>query len=215
MEANTFLWSLYNMIISTHLTEWVAVVSGIIYVMLASKENIWCWPFAILSSFLYVYLCIEFKLYIESILQTFYLVMGIVGWYVWSQQKAVDHSRNIIDTPSRESSSAIITWDIKRHVLNSVLSGIAAVALGYFFETNTDQANPYIDAFTTVFSLVATFMVVRKVLENWIYWIVIDVVSMYLYYQRGLSLTVVLYFIFTLLAIIGFISWRKRYLGEL
>ena len=81
--------------------------------------------------------------------------------------------------------------------------------MGYLFSVYTDQANPYVDASTTVFSLVATFMVTKKVLENWVYWIIIDAVSVYLYFSRDLHLTAVLFVIFTLLAITGYVSWNK------
>jgi nicotinamide mononucleotide transporter len=91
------------------------------------------------------------------------------------------------------------------------LSGGLAFILGYFFDLYTNQVNPYLDAFTTCYSLSATFMVTRKVLGNWIYWIVIDLSSVYLYAQQDYNLTAVQYVIFTVLAVIGFVTWRKEF----
>lgn len=100
---------------------------------------------------------------------------------------------------------------MNNHFINILVSGVVAFILGYIFDHYTKQANPYVDAFTTCYSLSATFMVTRKILGNWIYWIVIDLVSIYLYAQRDYNLTAVQYGIFTILAIIGFVAWRNEY----
>jgi nicotinamide mononucleotide transporter len=83
--------------------------------------------------------------------------------------------------------------------------------LGYIFDSYTNQENPYTDAFSTVFSLAATFMVTKKVLENWIYWIVIDAVCIYLFASRGLFLTSILFFFYTIIAVFGFVQWRRQF----
>jgi nicotinamide mononucleotide transporter len=88
---------------------------------------------------------------------------------------------------------------------------VLAFILGYLFEKYTNQANPYIDAFTTLYSLSATYMVTKKILGNWIYWIIIDLVSIYLYAQRDYNLTAVQYGLFTVLAVFGFFAWRKEF----
>lgn len=178
---------------STSYLEWIAVSTSIAYVILAARKLMMCWLFAFISSVLYVYLCFTAQLYLETILQLFYVAMAIVGYFMWN----------------RSSESRIITWKVKYHVANIFLSAGLSVFLGYLFSLYTDQANPYIDAFTTVFSLTATFMVTQRVLENWIYWIIIDAVSIYLYSARDLHLTAVLFIIFTVLAIVGYFSWKK------
>lgn len=187
------LENLIEGIVSTSILEWIAVCSSIIYVILAAKKLIYCWLFAFISSALYVYICFTANLYLESVLQLFYVVMAVVGFLLWN----------------RSDSELIIKWPVKYHMINLSLSTLTALLLGYLFSVCTDQANPYVDASTTVFSLVATFMVTKKVLENWIYWIIIDAVSVYLYYSRDLHLTAVLFVIFTLLAIVGYVSWNK------
>jgi len=193
----SFITSVYEGILATSIVEWLAVVSSIIYVILAAKRLIICWIFAFIGSALFVYLCYIGDLYIESILQLFYVVMAVVGWMSWKK--------------SESENSSIIKWGMNNHFLNIVISGFIAFILGYVFDNYTNQANPYVDAFTTCYSLSATFMVTRKILGNWIYWIVIDLVSIYLYAQRDYNLTAVQYGLFTILAVFGFIAWRKEY----
>lgn len=180
-------------ILATSLIEWVAVATSLTYVILAAQKRILCWLFAFISSSLYVYLCFSTQLYLETVLQFFYVVMAIAGFVLWN----------------RTTESKIITWKVKHHMLNVIISSTLTLVLGYLFSLYTNQANPYVDAATTVFSLAATFMVTKQVLENWIYWIIIDTVSVYLYFSRGLQLTAVLFVLFTVLAIVGYFSWKK------
>jgi nicotinamide mononucleotide transporter len=181
----------------TTAVEWLAFFFSLIYVILAAAKSIWCWPFAFIGSSLYVYLCIVSQLYLESGLQLFFVVMALIGWVSWkhTEKKRLD----------------IINWSVGQHLLNIVLSTMVALSLGWIFDQYTNQENPYVDAVTTVFSLAATFMVARKVLENWIYWIIIDSISIWLYAQRGLNLSSVLFLIYTVIAIVGFFSWYKQF----
>lgn len=182
---------------NTSWLEWAAVLSGILYVVLITFKNILAWIMAFLSSGIYVYLCYTSQYYLETGLQLFYVAMAIYGWVSWN------------NVP--EKSPFINHWSIKYHLLNITLSGMAVLILGYIFQNYTDQELPYLDAFTTVFSIVATFMVAKRVLENWIYWIIIDIVSVQLYAYKGFNLTVLLYLIFVIISIIGFLRWRKMY----
>jgi len=193
----SFITSVWEGILATSIIEWLAVISSIIYVVLAAKRLILCWLFAFIGSCLFVYLCYVGDLYIESILQLFYVIMAIVGWVSWNKEK-LDNSK-------------IKKWGLNNHLFNILISGVVAFVLGYIFDNYTNQANPYIDAFTTCYSLSATFMVTRKILGNWIYWIIIDLVSIYLYAQRDYNLTAVQYGIFTILAVYGFMAWKNEY----
>ena len=196
----SFFTSVYEGIKATSIVEWLAVISTITYVILVAKRLILCWFFAFVGSALFVYLCYIGELYIESILQLFYVAMAIVGWLSWKK--------------SELEKTTIVKWEINSHLLNITLSGALAFILGYFFDNYTDQANPYVDAFTTCYSLSATYMVTKKVLGNWIYWIIIDLVSIYLYAQRDYNLTAVQYGIFTIIAVFGFVAWRKEYKAQ-
>jgi nicotinamide mononucleotide transporter len=194
MSFFTLLW---DGIKATSTIEWLAVISSIIYVILAAKRLILCWLFAFIGSALFVYLCYIGNLYIESVLQLFYVAMAIVGWLTWKK--------------SNSENGRLKIWAYKKHLINILLSGIIALIIGFIFEKYTSQANPYIDAFTTCYSLSATYMVTRKIIGNWIYWIIIDIVSIYLYAQRDYYLTAVQYGLFTVLAIYGYYVWKKEY----
>ena len=192
-----FNWNQFiQQVLQSSFVEWLAVVTSILYVLLVARNNILCWIFALISSALYIYICFAYQLYLESGLQSFYFVMGIVGWVSWQK--------------SNEDGSKIVIWNIKKHLINILISSAITILLGFIFSKYTDQASPYVDAFTTVFSLAATYLVIKRILENWIYWILIDVLSIYLYASRELYLTSILYFVFTLLAIYGFVSWRRK-----
>jgi nicotinamide mononucleotide transporter len=193
----SFFTSVLEGVKATSGIEWFAVVSSIIYVILAARQSILCWLFAFIGSALFVYLCYMGNLYIESILQLFYVAMAIVGWLSWKNTNSA-HDR-------------VRKWSLKNHFLNSLLSGFLALLIGFIFQKFTNQANPYVDAFTTCFSLSATYMVTRKILGNWVYWIVIDLISIYLYAERAYYLTAVQYAIFTLLAVYGLRAWQKEY----
>ena len=192
-----FLKTLWEGIYNTSLLEWIAFATGLLYVILAAKRLIICWLFAFVSSVIFVYLCFIGALYLESILQLFYVAMAIVGWISWRQ--------------GQDEVKEIKQWTISQHVTNIAISGFVAAVAGLMFDLYTNQASPYIDAFTTVFSLAATFMVTRKVMENWLYWIVIDLFSVYLYASRGYYALALQMAIFTVLALVAYMAWRKQF----
>ena len=175
--------------------ETIAVVFSILYVILAAKEKIWCWLSAAISASLYIYICFSAKLFLETGLQGFYFIMAIYGYLQWNSAK-----NEII----------ISTWSLQRHLIIFGVGIIASYLLGKFFEFYTEAALPIIDSFTTIFSLFATYMVTKKILENWIYWIVIDIVSVYLYLSRDLQLTAGLFVVYTIIAVFGYFSWKKQ-----
>lgn len=194
---NELIEGFRNGISEASLLEWIAVTTGLIYVILAAKRSIFCWLFAICSAGIYVYLCYSTQLYIESFLQVFYIVMAVLGWLLWSKTK--------------NEKLFVKKWPVKYHVWNLSLSAGVTIILGLAFDLFTDQAYPYTDSFTTVFSLAATYMVTKKELNNWIYWIAIDIVAAFLYMGRGFYLTALLYALFTILAIFGWLQWRKQF----
>jgi nicotinamide mononucleotide transporter len=188
---------------SINLLESIAVIFSVVYVILAAKENIYAWHAAFISVSIYIYLCLNADLYAETFLQFFYLIMAIAGWYQWKFKK-----------DKQGAYLKIKRIPLKTHLLNVLISSIITVITGLFLSNYTQAALPFTDAFTTVFSLYATWMVAKKVLENWLYWIVIDLVSVFLYASRELYLTGLLYFVFTLLAIFGYLKWKKTYKAQ-
>lgn len=178
-----------------NIIEIIAVTSSIIYVSLASRQSINCWIFAIISVSLYIYICFNAQLYLETGLQIFYLIMAVYGYLNWTKS-----SNNL----------SITNLSVGNHLLTITFGTICAFLLGYFFTIYTSSQMPIIDSFTTVFSVIATYMLTKKVLENWLYWIVIDIVSIYLYFNRELHLTSLLFILYSIIAIFGYYSWLRH-----
>jgi nicotinamide mononucleotide transporter len=176
--------------------EFQAIVAGILYLVFAIKEKKICWFFALVNAATYVYVSYTAKLHLDALLQIFYIVMAVVGYLNWNKEKDILH---------------IHTWTATLHLFTLLFTSLVSVLVGYLFHKYTDQANPYLDAFATCFSLVTTYMVTRKVLENWIYWIVIDSLMIYLYFVRDLKMSSLLMTFYTIMAINGFLVWRKIY----
>ena len=174
--------------------ESIAVLFSILYVILAVKENIWCWGAALISVSLYIYICFSAQLYPETGLQVFYFIMAIIGYYMWN----------------KENKEEIKEWSEIKHLLIILSGAVLTFFMGFYFSTYTNSQMPIIDSFTTVFSIIATYMVIKKVLGNWLYWIVIDAVSVYLYFNRDLHLTSLLFIAYTIIAIFGYFSWMKK-----
>jgi len=184
-----------NLDFNWSIIESIAVISSITYVILAAKQNIWCWVFAAISVLLYIYICFNARLFAETGLQVFYLIMAAYGYYSWKK-------------PLKPLS--VKQWETSTHLLIILCGGVLAFMLGFYFTTYTNAKIPIADSFTTVFAIIATYMVTQKILENWLYWIIIDTVSIYLYSQRDLQLTSLLFAIYTFIAIIGYFSWLKK-----
>ena len=175
--------------------ESAAVFFSVLYVILAVKESIWCWGAALISVTLYIYICYTAQLYPETGLQAFYLLMTFYGYHQWNKN---------------DSSLKIQQWTITKHLLILLIGALLTFLMGFYFTIYTNAAMPLVDSFTTVFSVFATYMVTKKVLGNWLYWIVIDIVSVYLYFSRDLQLTSLLFIVYTVIAIFGYFSWLKR-----
>ena len=184
-----------NLDFNWSIIESVAVFFSILYVILAAKENILCWWAAVISVTLYIYIFFSVQLYPETGLQVFYLFMAFYGYYNWNK---------------KEQSLQIIEWNISKHFTVLILGAILTFLMGFYFTTYTNAKMPIVDSFTTVFSIFATYMVVKKILGNWLYWIVIDTVSVYLFYSRDLHLTSLLFMTYTIIAIFGYFNWLKK-----
>jgi len=196
--------SVFESINYLEIIEWCALFAGIAYVILIARKLIFAWPFAILGASCTLFLCFQNQLYLEALLSMFYIVMGIWGWLHWTSTLRKSKMEGI----------NIIRWTRNAHVINILISTLITLILGYLFSEYTDQKRPYVDAFTTVFSLAATFMVTQKVLENWIYWIVIDCVTIDLYLRAELYKLSALAVLYTIIAIYGYFQWKRTMIFE-
>lgn len=175
------------------LLEISAVVSSLTYTVLYTYGFVICWVFAILGSAIYLYLCYKKRIYAEALLQLFYVITGIYGWIHWYQSGG---------TIARSLS-------LSTHTIIIASGFLMLFGMGFYLQKKTDAATPYVDSFTTVFGILATFLMIDLIPENWAYWIAIDLVSIYLYWNRKLYLTAGLYFVYTLLSINGLVTWMN------
>ena len=179
--------------------EAAAVVLAILYLLLAIRQNIWCWLCAGISTAIYVYLFIEAQLYMESALNVFYFAMAIYGWSVWYYGRSDEH-----ELP-------VSVWPLAVHGYALGAIGAASLVSGYLLDNYTQAAFPYIDSMTTWAAIWATFLVARKVLENWWYWLVIDVASVCIYWLRDLHLTSLLFVVYVIMIPFGLVSWTRSW----
>jgi len=184
--------------------EAAGVLFGLAYLVLAIRESLWCWPAAFVSSVLTVVVMIGAKLYAEAALNVFYAGMAVYGYVQWRY----GGRREGRDT------LAIGTWPLRAHAVAIGGTLVAAAALGGWLASRTDAAFPYADAFVTVGSVVTTYMVARKLLENWPYWLVIDSLSAYLYFARELYLYFGLFVLYVVLVVIGWVRWQRDWQAQ-
>ncbi len=177
-----------------------AVAFSFAYVILAAREKVWCWPVGIIGCIFWFYAAwFEYKLKIDALLQLYYVGISLYGWYAW--QATTEDNRSV----------KIHTLPFSKHVSILVGGSITSVVCGYFFSNYTDAVATYPDAFTTVFSIITTALVTRKILENWIYWVVIDIGYIALYGSRGGYLFAGLFVAYTIIAVVGYFQWKRSF----
>ena len=199
---NAWLQSLLASASSMSPWEVIAVVFAMAYLLLAVRENILCWLFAFMSTAIYTVLFWDVSLLMESALNVYYMAMAIYGWYQWTHG---GHNGN--DEPQ---ALAVQSMSGKQHALVVAATAILVAISGYLLSEHSSAAWPYIDSFTTWASVITTYLVTQKYLQNWLYWIVIDAVSIPLYIDRGLGLTALLFAAYIIIAAIGYRSWKKH-----
>ena len=179
--------------------EVIAVAAAVAYLLLAIRQNIWCWLGAGISTAIYVYLFFVARLYMESALNLFYFAMAIYGWSVWYAGGSGDE-----ELP-------VSVWPAKVHAIAIGSIVAASVVSGYLLARYSDAVYPYIDSMTTWGAIWATFLVARKVLENWWYWLVIDAASIVIYWSRDLQLTALLFAAYVVMIPFGLVAWHRSY----
>lgn len=185
------------------MTSWemVAVFLSVTYLLLAIKQNLWCWVAAFISTLIYTILFFDASLLMDSALNMFYLVMAIYGWYSWKYGNGINKNEEL----------EITTYGLNKNLKIIGVLIIVSLILGYIMANYTSADFAYLDTFTTVFAIFTTYTLTKKVLENWLYWIVIDSVSIYIYINKGFYLTAVLFAFYTVLAFIAYNNWKKEY----
>jgi len=183
--------------------EAVAVVFAIAYLLLAVRENVLCWLFALMSTAIYTVLFWDVSLLMESALNVYYMAMAVYGWQQWT--------RGGHNGADQALALSIQSLTARQHLIVIIAIAILTLVSGYLLGEHSSAVWPYVDSFTTWASVITTYLVARKYLENWLYWIVIDTVSIPLYIDRGLNLTALLFVAYVVIAVIGYFKWRDHY----
>ena len=179
--------------------EAIAVALGLAYLVLAVRQQLACWYAAFISSSIFLVLFWNVGLLMESALYTYYVFMAVYGFRQWRSG------------PDNSSQRPIGRWRPLRHVLAIAAVLLLSAGSGWWLDANTSASLPFVDSFTTWGAVLTTWMVARKILENWLYWLVIDTVSIYLYLDRELYLTAALFAVYILIAVFGFRQWLHSY----
>ncbi|MRT91387.1 nicotinamide riboside transporter PnuC [Ancylomarina sp. 16SWW S1-10-2] len=184
--------------INTHIIEIIGTLSGFIYLYFEIKQSKWLWPVGLFSALLYIYVFFVAKFYADMGLQFYYVFISIYGWIYWSKSTSQDKVELIV-------SRIRVPLFFKLLLASSFIY----IAISYVLVNYTDSPLPYWDSFTTALSIVATWMLARKILEQWLVWVLVDAVSMCLYLYKELYPTAVLFAVFTVLALYGYFQWKK------
>lgn len=179
--------------------EITAALMGVAYILLAAKESQWCWFFAFISTVIYTVLFWEGQLPMQALLNFYYMGMAVYGFWLW-------HRHGTAQEPLMVSS-----WSWSRNLLFILIGFVVSAIVTYYLELTAQSQSPALDAYITVFSVMNTWLMAKKILQNWLYWIIIDAAAVVLYFDTAYYATAVLFILNTILAIVGFVSWIRHY----
>ncbi|MDG6774105.1 nicotinamide riboside transporter PnuC [Thiomicrorhabdus sp. ZW0627] len=203
MPANdSLLQTIFDSFLALSGWETLAASLGILYVILAARESIWCWPAAFISTVIYTVLFWEGQLPMQALLNFYYMAMAVYGFMLWRRHD------------DKKDDLAISTRPVQFHIRFILAGAVLSVLTGLYLENVVQSRLPYLDAVVTVFSVMNTYLMARKVLENWLYWLVIDTAAIALYWQTGYYVTIVMFAVYLVLAVVGYLSWIKLHSEE-
>ena len=180
--------------------ELIATVLALSYTVLAIRHSLWCWPAALASTVLTLQIMLSANLYTDALLQLYYAGMALYGWWNWQQL------RN-----QTGQAQQVVEWRWQQHVVLISLTALAGLCLGFLMQRYTSTDFAWLGAQISCFAVVTTYLVAKKVVSNWLYWIVIDAASIYMYLQKDLYFFSALFVIYTLTAASGYFAWRSNY----
>lgn len=188
-------------LLGTSIWEAAAVLLALVYLVLAVRRSLWCWLCAFISSAIYVVLMFDAGLVMETCLNVFYVVMAVYGYIEWKRG-------------TRDKGMLMTSWGWPQHLLALAVVACATVINALYLQHHVQTArSPWLDSLITWGSVVTTFMVARRVIDNWLYWIVIDSIAACLYYSRGLVATAGLFVLYVIMVIHGYWVWRRHQAG--
>lgn len=198
MAFQEILQRLWEGLLATTWLEFIAVSFGIASVVFSRLENIWVYPTGIVNTTIFIYLSIVAGLYAEAGVNFYYTVMSIIGWVLWTQKKEGNRVLRITQSSRKE-------W-----LIALVFFGLCWAVLFVVLKTYTDSTVPVADAFASAAAYTGMWLMARKKLENWLWWIVTNIASIPLYFVKGFVFTSFQYIVFLVLAILGYIEWRRK-----
>ncbi len=193
----------WHEVLSEHLAslsgwELIAVALAVAYLLLAVRQNRLCWVAAFISTAIFTVLFWNVQLLMQSLLNGYYMAMAVYGWWHWRHGGA-------------EGALEISRWPVHHQALAIGLILLATAVSGYLLSEHSNAAWPWLDSLVTWAAVVTTFMVARKVLDNWAYWMVINSLAIFLFLERGMNLTAALHGIYLVIAVFGWASWLRDY----
>lgn len=188
-----------NILLSDLFIEILGALTGLIYLYFSIRRSVWLWPLGLITALFYIYVFFNAKFYAGFSLQFYYLGISIYGWFYWTRGKK----------ENQENSRPVVKANFRELLVFIMIIGFLTLLSGYALDNYTDSPLPYWDAFTTAGGIVATWMLARKYLEHWLFWIVIDLVSLGTYVYKELYPTVILFAAYTIMAIVGYYQWKK------
>ena len=204
--------------IAKNYIEISGAVTGIIYVFLEIRQTTWLWPVGIVTSAVYIWVFFHGKLYADMSLQVYYLVISFLGWYWWIKGTSGYQAAEKESSGSEGDDSGDLLHVTRLKLKTGIMLSIVFIALyftlWYILSRMTDSPVPELDSFITSLSIVATWMLARKIYEHWYLWIIVDFVASLLFIYRGLYPTVVLYFVYGAMSFAGLIEWKKSIVSD-
>ncbi len=196
--------TLWNNVLDTTTLEFVAVIFGLLSVWYAKQEKILVYPTGIISVIIYVYICFGIKLYADAGINLFYFIMSVYGWYNWAKKGEQPQIR-ITKCNNKDWKISVVMFFVSAVVIIVLLKILKQDDIEYW-----STSIPYIDTFTTAIFIVGMWLMAFKKLENWIFWIIGDVISVPLYAYKGLVFTSFQFLVFLIIAVAGYMAWKKK-----
>ncbi len=191
--------------LSQHYIELVGAATGLLFLRFEIKQNPLLWPLGLLTSLFYIYIFFESKFYADMGLQVYYVFISIYGWYYWLRGAGKADGKTWVPITCANTYQLLIYGAITIPIF---------VLISQILIHFSDSPLPYWDALTTALSITATWMLARKILQHWMVWIVVNAISLVLYFSKGLYPTTVLFFFYTVLSFNGYVVWRRDFLKQ-
>jgi nicotinamide mononucleotide transporter len=185
--------------------EVIAVIFGFLSVLYSKQNNILVYPTGIISTTIFVYLLWQWELLGDMMINAYYFSMSIYGWYIWTRKVDAEHFTPITNTTKKENWQSLFIF---------IATLLFVFAVYEYFDKWTNWT-AYVDTFTTAIFFVGMWQMAKRKIETWIFWIIGDIISVPLYFYKGLTLTALQYFVFTIIAIYGYKAWQKNLRNDL